>query len=84
MPNLPPSTQRTGQPHREHPPGTAQRESDWEIPALVVAVDPGIPGRLLATHPAEDWCYRCRANAPCSMRLLAEAAGRLTRPRAHP
>jgi hypothetical protein len=70
MPNLPPSATP---PDRTRGTETGLG-TDWEVPALVVALDPGIPGRLLASHPAEGWCYGCRANAPCSMRLLAETA----------
>ncbi|MGQ0573659.1 MAG: hypothetical protein ACT4RN_05570 [Pseudonocardia sp.] len=41
---------------------------------MIAALDPGIAPRLLAAHPAQGWCSRCRTAAPCSARRIGEAA----------
>jgi hypothetical protein len=54
-------------------------EPRFVVAELIAAYDPGIATRLLALHPAEDWCRSCRATAPCSTRTLAEAVERCAR-----
>lgn len=48
----------------------------WETAELIAKLDPRVAARMLAQHPVDGWCWRCRTEAPCSTRILGQAVNR--------
>ncbi|WP_037068354.1 hypothetical protein [Pseudonocardia acaciae] len=65
-------------------PVTGDPTDRWETAELIAALDPRIAARMLAQHPAEGYCWRCRTDAPCSSRILGQAVNRAALRRMNP